>query len=67
MSNYNTGKRIIRTSDHKQGTVLSHDLRGDVLMIEVMFDGGERSWVVEELIVEKLDGMDNDDRDFLLG
>jgi hypothetical protein len=59
--NLELGKRVIRKTDMKEGTIVSVDDN----VAKVVFDGGEIKYVHKTLLAEKLDGLNQDDRQFL--
>lgn len=59
--NLELGKRVIRKTDMKEGTVVEVDKA----VAKVVFDGGEIKYIHKSLLAEKLDGLINDNLQFL--
>jgi len=59
--NLELGKRVIRKTDMKEGTIVSVDDN----VAKVVFDGGEIKYIHKTLLAEKIDGLDQDERSFL--
>jgi|DEB0MinimDraft_3_1074331.scaffolds.fasta_scaffold01013_2 hypothetical protein len=60
--NLEIGQRVIHKVDMKEGTVVQVDNS----VAKVVFDGGEISYIHRTLLAEKLDGLIDDKRDFLI-
>lgn len=59
--NIELGKRVIRKTDMKEGTIVEVDDN----VAKVVFDGGEIKYVHKTLLAEKIDGIADDHRHFL--
>lgn len=55
------GQRVIHKTDMREGTVV----QVDDSVAKVVFDGGEISYIHRTLLAEKLDGLVDDNRQFI--